>query len=198
MKFHKTILTLLAVTLAVIGTTAVVHADGPGTPPAPDQNIDTYLDQSSQDLVNEMNSTFQGFVADAWTHLKQIAPSEDWEEAIRDIIPQIHADAEEQNGLASYTGALTNSCSFTKYTRLGSSGWAASVTRSSCTMDFLHASLSVQGGGPGDTSSCFNCRSTSAYVNGLSCGYYVVIGWHEWGNNPSGGGGTNDEGQAGC
>ena len=29
MKFHKTILTLLAVMLAVIGTTAVAHADGP-------------------------------------------------------------------------------------------------------------------------------------------------------------------------
>ena len=145
-----------------------------------------------------MNPTFQGFVTDAWEFVKEIAPSEDWEEAIRDIIPQIHADAQEQTGLASYTGALTNSCSFTKYTTLGSSGWAATVTSSTCTMDFLRAALAVQGGGPGDTSSCFNCRSTSAYVNGLSCGYYVVLGSHEWGDNPSGGGGSNDEGQAGC
>ena len=56
MKFHKTILTLLAGVLAVIGTTAtVVHADGPGAPPAPDQNINSYLDQATQDLVDEMN-----------------------------------------------------------------------------------------------------------------------------------------------
>ena len=205
MKMHKTILTLLAVMLAVIGTTGtVIQADGPETPPetaetAPAQNIDAYLDQATQDLVNEMNPTFQGFVTGAWDHLKEIAPSQDWEEAIRDIIPQIHEDAEEQNGLASYTGALTNSCSFTKYTTLGSSGWAAAVTRSSCTMDFLIAQVLIRYiGGAADTNSCFNCRSVSAYVNGLACGYYVAHGSHEWGNNPSGGGRSSDDGQAGC
>ena len=180
-------------------------ADGPGEPPetttapAPDQNIDSYLDQATEDSVNEMNPTFQGFVSEAWAFVMEIAPAEDWEEAIRDIIPQIHADAEEQNGLASYTGALTYSCSFTKYTTLGSSGWAAAVTSSTCTMDFLIAQVRIQYiGGAYDTNSCFNCRSVSAYVNGLACGYYVARGSHEWGNNPSGGGNSSDDGQAGC
>lgn len=204
MKLYKTILTMLAMTLAIIGTTATVaHADGPETPPkaaktAPAQNIDAYLDQSSRDLVNEMNSTFQGFVADAWTHLKQIAPSEDWEEAIRDIIPQIHEDAEGQGGLLGAQGAsgTNSSCSITDYTSLGSSGWAAAVTSSSCTMDFLTAKVGVNS--YGDTGSCFNCKSTYAYINGLSCGWYIAYGNHEWGNNPSGSSASSDSGQAGC
>ena len=201
MKMHKTILTLLAGVLAVIGTTAtVVHADGPETPPAPDQNINSYLDQATRDLVNEMNPTFQNFVAEAWTHLKQIAPSQDWEESIRDIIPQIHANAEDQGGIVGAQGAIAaSSCSFTYYTELGESGWAAAVTKSSCTMDFLIAQVLIRYiGGPADTNSCFNCRSVSAYVNGLSCGYYLAQGSHEWGNNPSGSGGSSDDGQAGC
>ena len=64
--------------LAVIGTTAtVVQADGPEVAPVVEQNIDAYLDQTSRDLVNEMNPTFQNFVAEAWTYLKQTAPSQD-------------------------------------------------------------------------------------------------------------------------
>ncbi len=197
MKFYKTILTMLAMTLAIIGTTAtVVHAEGPGTPPAPDQNIDSYLDQANEDLVDEMNPTFQGFVSEAWAFVKEIAPAEDWEEAIRDIIPQIHEDAEEQNGLASYTGVQTYSCSFTKYTTLSSSGWAAAVSSSTCTMGFMRAAVTVNT--YGDTNTCFNCSSVSAYINGLSCGWYFANGDHEWGNNPSGGGSSSDSGQAGC
>ena len=197
MKMHKTILTLLAAMLAVIGTTAtVVHADESETTPAPDPNINSYLNQASEDLVNEMNSTFQDFVAEAWEFVKVTAPAEDWEEAIRDIIPQIYADADGQNGLASYTGALTNSCSFTKYTTLGSSGWAAAVSSSTCTMGFMRAAVTVNTSG--DTNTCFNCRSAWAYINGLSCGWYFASGDHEWGNNPSGGGSSSDSGQAGC
>lgn len=51
---------MLAIALAVIGTTVtVVHAAGPETTPAAYQNINSYLDQANEDLVNEMNPTFQ-------------------------------------------------------------------------------------------------------------------------------------------
>lgn len=206
MKTHKTYkitLALLAAMLAVIGTTAtVVHADGPETPPeaAPvvEQNIDSYLDQASRDLVNEMNPTFQAFVAEAWVFVKGIAPAGDWEEAIRDIIPQIHANAEDQGGLLGAQGgsSANSNCSISYYTTLGSSGWAAAVTSSSCTMNFLTAKVGVNS--HGDTGSCFNCRSVSAYINGLSCGWYFAYGNHEWGNSPSGSGASSDSGQAGC
>ena len=203
MKMYKTILTLLAGVLAgvlaVIGTTAtVVQADGPGTPPAPDQNIDAYLDQASQDLVDEMNPTFQSFVTEAWAFVKENVPAEDWEEAIQDIVPQIHANAEEQGGLLGAQGAsgASSNCSVSYYTSLGSSGWAAAVTSSSCRMDFLDAAVTA--GSSSDSGSCFNCRSVSAYVNGLSCGYYVASGSHDWGNNPSGSGNSSDSGYAGC
>ena len=210
MKFRKTILTLLAAMLAVIGTTGtvVVHADGPDTPPettetAPAQNIDAYLDQASRDLVNEMNSTFQGFVADAWTDLKQIAPSGDWKEVIRDTIPQIHANAEAQGGLLGSQGAsgASNNCTLTYYSQVGSSGWAAAVTKSSCRMNFLRAEVAVQrGGGPGAIGSCSNnfCKRVVAYVNGLPCGNIYVLGTHEWGYNPSGGDGSSASGDVIC
>ena len=95
-------------------------ADGPGEPPetteppVPDQNINSYLDQATEDSVNEMNATFQGFVSEAWEDLKAMAPSGDWEDVIQDIIPQIHADAESQGGIVGGTAALTNSCNLTK------------------------------------------------------------------------------------
>ena len=181
-------------------------ADGPETPPEAttvppmNQDIDSYLDKATEELISEMNPTFQGFVADAWTHLKQIAPSEDWEGSIQDIIPQIHSNAEEQGGLLGAQGAIAanSSCSFTYYTELGESGWAAAVTKSSCTKDFLIAKVLIRYiGGPSDSRSCFNCRSVFAYVNGLPCGYYVADGRHEWGN-PSVTKSSSDDGQAGC
>ena len=199
MKMHKTILILLAAMLAIIGTTAtVVHADEPETPPVVEQDIDAYLDQEAQELVDEMNPTFQAFVAEAWEFVKEIAPAEDWEEAIRDIIPQIHTNAEDQGGLRGAQGAgIANSgCNISYYTTLGSSGWAAAVTSSSCTMDFLTAKVGVNA--YGDTGSCFNCTSVSAYINGLSCGWYIAYGNHEWGYNPAGSGASSDSGQAGC
>ena len=166
---------------------------------------DAYLDQASRDLVNEMNPTFQNFVADAWTQLKQIAPSQDWEAAIRDIIPQTHANAQSQGGLVGGTGgsnvAQSNNCSFDHYSMVGSSGWAAAVTRSSCRMNFLRAEVAVQrGGGPGDIRSCANnfCREVAAYVNGLPCGNIFVLGTHEWGYNPSGGAGSSASGDVIC
>lgn len=205
MKMHKTYkitLALLAALLVVIGTTATVVAEGPETAPVVEQNIDAYLDQTSRVLVNEMNLTFQNFVAEAWTHLKQIAPSEDWEAAIRNIIPQTHANAQSQGGLVGVTGgsnvAQSNNCSFDYYTTLGSSGWAAAVTRSSCTKDFLIAKVLIRyTGGATDSRSCFNCRSVFAYVNGLACGYYLADGRHEWGN-PSVTKSSSDDGNAGC
>ena len=192
---------VLFMVLMISGTFGqTAFADSPETPSAPAQDIDSYLDQTTVDLVQEMNPTFQNFVAEAWIILKQIAPSEDWEEAIRDIVPQIHSNAESQGGViggAGVTnGAMSGNCNFSYYTSLGSSGWAASVTSSTCTMNFLRAEVALTN--DGDIRSCFNCTSVFAYVNGLSCGYHVALGWHEWGNNPSGGGSSSDEGQAGC
>lgn len=192
---------MLFTVLVVSGTFAqTAFADGPETTPAPAQDIDSYLDQTTEALVQEMNPTFQNFVAEAWTILKQIAPSADWEEAIRDIVPQIHANAESQGGIiggaVGASGTMSNNCNFSFYTSLGSSGWAAAVTSSTCTMNFLRAEVAVTN--DGDIRSCFNCRSVFAYVNGLSCGYHVALGWHEWGNSPSGGGSSSDDGQAGC
>ena len=187
---------VLFAALVISGTVEqTAFADGPEKPPAPD--INSYLDEATEQLVDEMNPTFQSFVAEAWTLLKQIAPSEDWEEAIRDIIPQVHANAERQGGIVGGpVVAMSDNCSFDHYTTLGSSGWAAAVTRSSCTMDFLGADLVLNN--VGDTRSCFNCRLVFAYVNGLSCGYYVARGTHEWGHSPSGGDSSSDHGNAGC
>ena len=188
---------VLFIALGISGTVEqTAFAEGPE--PNASQDINSYLDQATKELVNEMNPTFQGFVAEAWEHLKQIAPPRDWEASIRDIIPQIHANAEDQGGIlgAQSTNVTSSSCNFTYYIELGESGWAAAVTKSSCTMDFLRADVAVTN--DGDIQSCFNCKSVFAYVNGLSCGYHVALGWHEWGHNPSGGGSSSDEGQAGC
>lgn len=201
---HKTILTLLAVMLAVIGTTGtVVHAEGPETPPKTvkttpvvDQIINTYLDDATRQLVQEMNPTFQAFVADAWTHLKLIAPFQDWEEVIQDIIPQIHADAESQGGIVGGAAALTNSCNLTRYSMLGSSGWAASVTKSSCVKVYLKAEVTASS--YGNKGLCFDwCKSATAYVNGLPCTNYYVKGDHEW-RYPTVTRTSSAEGQAGC
>ena len=196
-KFYKTILTLLAITLAVIGTTAtVVHAEGPETPPAPDQNINSYLDQATQDLVDEMNPTFQAFVTEAWEDLKAMAPSGDWEDVIQDIIPQIHADAESQGGIVGSPTALTSSCNLSKYSMLGSSGWAAAVTKSSCVKVYLKAEVTASS--YGNKGLCFDwCKSVSAYVNGLPCTNYYVKGDHEW-RYPTVTRTSSAEGQAGC
>ena len=56
MKMHKTILTLLAAMLAVIGaTTTVVYADGPETPPETIANIDDFMDEATGRLYQELS-----------------------------------------------------------------------------------------------------------------------------------------------
>ena len=60
MKFHKTILTLLAVLLAVIGTTAtVVHADGPETPPTIDELLSATDMQAFNGLRENVKSVLE-------------------------------------------------------------------------------------------------------------------------------------------
>ena len=191
MKFYKTILTLLAMTLAVIGTTAtVVHAEGP--------NINDYMGTETRQLFGEMTPTTQRLAKRAWSNVRSIAPQQDWDEAAEDIIRQFHEQAEERGALLGAQRATgASGCDDPDtYTTLGSSGWAAAGTESDCTMNYLDAGVSVLS--YGDTRTCSNCRSVFAYVNGLSCGWYHAYGDHEWGYNPSGGGSSRDSGQAGC
>ena len=56
MKFYKTILTLLAMTLAIIGTTGtVVYGDGPETPTGTTANIDDFMDEATRELYQELS-----------------------------------------------------------------------------------------------------------------------------------------------
>ena len=205
MNIHKIILAVLvAATIAVGTTTVTVYAAGP--------NINGFMDAATTARFQQMTPAWQGMVGDAWGFVTTIAPRDEWDEAAAQIVSQMYEDARSQRKLRgnspapsviSTLGALlgisraSRSCDASGSTSLGSSGWAASSTTSSCRKDFLTTQTAVQGG-PGDLRSCFSCTYVHAYVNGLSCRYYNVVGHHEWGNNPSGRSASFDSGQSGC
>ena len=205
MNIHKIILAVLAAAMIAVGaTTVTVHADGP--------NINGFMDTATTARFQQMTPAWQGMVGDAWGFVTTIAPRDDWDEAAAQIVSQMYEDARRRGKLRgsspapsffSSLGALlgfsraSSSCDASGSTTLGSSGYAASSTTSTCRKDFMTAQTSVQGG-PGDLRSCFGCTSVHAYVNGLSCRYYNVVGHHEWGYNPSGRSASFDSGHAGC
>ena len=205
MNIHKIVLAVLAAVMVAVGaTTVTVHANGP--------SINGFMDTATTARFQQMTPAWQGMVREAWGFVTTIAPRDDWDEAAAQIVSQMYEDARSQRKLRgsshapsvlSALGTLlgfsraSNSCDASGSTTLGSSGWAASTTTSTCRKDFLTAQTSVQGG-PGDLSSCFGCTSVYAYVNGLSCRYYNVVGHHEWGYNPSGRSASFDSGNAGC
>ena len=208
MNIHKIILAVLvAVTIAVGTTTVTVYAAGP--------NINGFMDAATTARFQQMTPAWQGMVREAWGGLvTTIAPRDEWDEVAAHIVSQMYEDARSQRKLRgnspapsvlSTLGALlgisraSRSCDGSGSTMLSPDGWAGSSTTSTCRKDFLKAQIAVQvGGGPGDLRVCFSCTSVLAYATGLSCGYYNVIGHHEWGENPTGGETTTDIGQSGC
>lgn len=177
MKFYKTILTMLAVTLAVIGTTAtVVHADGPETPPGTTANIDDFMDEATRELHQELSDQGKAMVTQVWGNITATAP----QKALQTILQQFVASFHENE--RSAVGGTMGASSCTSYTGAAiASGYAAAHTGNSCTKAYLRVDLQVQGGGPGDADSCFDCKSTYSHVSFSSCNYYVVRAWHEWG-----------------
>ena len=177
MKFYKTILTLLAITLAVIGTTAtVVYADEPETPTETTANIDDFMDEATGRLYQELSDQGKAMATQVWGNITTTAP----QEARQTILQQFIASFHENEGSAVGGAIGANSC--TVYTGVAmASGYAAAHTGNSCTKAYLRVDLQVQGGGPGSLNSCSDCRSTFASVSFSSCNYYVVRAWHEWG-----------------
>ena len=79
MKMHKTILTLLAGVLAVIGTTGtVVHGDGPGAPP-----------DLAQILTGEQLAAYNGLTVEN----REFFRAELLPQALQDIHPDDHEQA---------------------------------------------------------------------------------------------------------
>ena len=206
MNIHKIVLAVLAAAMIAVGaTTVTVHADGP--------NINGFMDTATTARFQQMTPAWQGMVGDAWGFVTTVAPRDEWDEAAAQIVSQMYEDARRRGKLRgsspapSFLSALgtllgirsaSSTCTGSGSTMLGTSGWAASTTTGTCRMNYLKAQTAVQtGGGPGDVRMCSSCTELHAYVNGLSCGYYVVVGSHEWGN-PVGGAGSQDDGVVGC
>ena len=194
--------------LVISGTFGqTVFADGPEEPPgtstapAPD-DITNFLSGTSGDLYGELNPTWQQIVQEEWLFLQGEVPQDEWDDILQSIVPQIHGGAATQGGVVvpgeSTAQAYTNSCTITTYTYLANAGWARSVTRSSCEMDYLSALVGVLL--TGDRDMCEDCTRAQAYISGFvdECGYYVANGIHEWGYSPTGGTTSIDEGYLGC
>ncbi len=103
MKMHKTYkitLALLAVMLAVVGTTTtVVHAEGPGDEPefAATMNSETLA------TFHGLTPEEKGIVEEAWTQIRNQAPREHWDADIEWVIEILAADEVEsgQGGQSS-------------------------------------------------------------------------------------------------
>ncbi len=128
MKFYKTILTLLAMTLAVIGTTAtVVHGDGPETVPDPAEILSGELLDAYNGLTQENRDIFTSELLPVG--LQDIHP-DDEEQAVG-VFVTLMKRAQDRQYAAQQTGAFA----VDKSTVVAMDGEPYTQTSASCGID---------------------------------------------------------------
>ena len=195
MKMHKTILTLLAAMLAVIGTTGtVVQAEGPG---GDDLTLDRALDSETRAMFDVLTPGGKDIVVDVWPQIKQQAPRQYWEAEVTSIVEALHtyevvnegetdgAPSGPGEGPTGARGASTPVANMVVNTNMYV-GYTSSVTGVYVVNEALSARVTVWGHA-GNSNLCENCVSVYASVHAPpnEPGHYSALGVHV-ATNPQG------------
>ena len=180
MKMHKTILTLLAVVLAVIGTTATVaHADGP----TDSTSFTDVMDTETTALYNELSSPAQGLMQQIWEQIEATAPQEAFGPQVAHYVAALRQDQEDiENADPAVTADSNGNCtSVTRHSSL-TSGYSSAVTGSFVSCAALSASIRIQAiPGAADSDVCNNCTLAFAYIaEPQTYNYWSGRSVHEW------------------
>ena len=180
MKTHKTILTLLAMTLAIIGTTTtVVHADGP-----PDSTgFANAMDAETTVLYNELSSPAQGLMQQIWEQIEATAPQEAFGPQVAHYVAALRQDQKDrENESPAVTADSGGNCtSVTRHSSL-TSGYSSAVTGSFVSCAALSASITIQAiPGAQDNDVCNNCTLAFAYITEpQTYNYWSGRSTHHW------------------
>ena len=180
MKMHKTILTLLAVMLAVIGTTGTVaHAEGP----ADSTGFANVMDAETTVLYNELSSPAQDLMQQIWERIEATAPQEAFGPQVAHYVAALRQDQEDrENESPGANAAQEGNCtSVTRHSSL-TSGYSSAVTGSFVSCAALSASITIQAiPGASDNDPCNNCTLAFAYINEpQTYNYWSGTSVHNW------------------
>ena len=180
MKMHKTILTLLAVMLATIGTTGtVVQADGPAGGP----DFANVMDAETKTLYNELSSPAQDLMQQIWEQIEATAPQEAFGPQVAHYVASLRQDLEDRENVGPTITADSNgNCtSVTRHSSL-TSGYSSAVTGSFVSCDALTVSITIQATpGVQDEGLCHNCTLAFAYITEpQTYNYWSGRSTHHW------------------
>ena len=163
MKFHKTILTMLAVTLAIIGTTGTVaHAEGPAGGP----DFANVMDAETTTLYNELSSPAQGLMQQIWERIEATAPQEAFGPQVAHYVAALRRDQENlgNSGSAVTADSDGNCTSVTTHSSF-TSGYSSALTGSFVSCAGLGARITIHAiPGAEDSDVCNNCTLAFAYI----------------------------------
>ena len=180
MKMHKTILTLLAVMLAVIGTTGTVaHAEGP----ADSTGFANVMDAETTVLYNELSSPAQGLMQQIWERIEATAPQEAFGPQVAHYVAALRQDQEDRENESTVANANSegNCTSVTRSASL-TSGYSSSLTGSFVSCDALTTSITIQAiPGAQDDDLCHNCTLAFAYITEPQThNFWIGRSTHHW------------------
>ena len=187
MKMHKTILTLLAMTLAVIGTTTtVVHADEPETPPKTmkttpvvDQNIDdeAFLSYTEAEVsegrlttavtrYNALPASGKAVLIEAWGQIQTQTPAKFLSDHTDWLI----------NVISQYDYTNQSCCFITDL--FATAGYSSALSGMPGGSSYLSARVATQGHFA--SNACGNgCMAVTAQVSAPNgSGNWKVESWH--------------------